>query len=214
MPESCFEAFVAAAHRIAADRLVVCGSGNLSWQANDTLLLITATNSWMADLGRDTVAVRRIADLESVNGIEPSKEIGFHAAILRDRADVNVVLHFQTPCATTVACLQPEVKDFYVIPEIPCYIGPVAVVPYLDPGSHELAEAVAAAMRGHEMAILRNHGQVTVGKDFNEAIAKAAYFELACEIILRADGNVQLLSERAAAVQRRARAASQGKGSV
>ena len=34
------------------------------------------------------------------------------------------------------------------------------------------------------LAILKNHGLVTVGRDFNDTIQKAVFFELACRILL------------------------------
>ena len=203
VPEGQLAGFVAAAHQVAEYGLVLCGSGNLSWRVDDGLMLVTATGSWMASISPDGVAVCRIADGASLNGKNPSKEIGFHAAILRERADVNVVLHFQSPYATTVACRQPEMEDFSVIPEVPHYIGPVATVPYLPPGSRELADAVASAILGHELAILRNHGQVVVGDSLDQVIAKAMCFELACKIILGAAGRVQHLPADAVADLRR-----------
>jgi ribulose-5-phosphate 4-epimerase/fuculose-1-phosphate aldolase len=197
--------FVTAAHRVAEYGLVIAGCGNLSWRLNDGLMLLTTTGSWMADLTLDDIAVCRTKDAATLNERKPSKEIGFHAGILRERADVNVVLHCQSPWATAIACRNPQPEDFSVIPEIPYYIGRVAVVPYLDPGSEELAQAVISAMRGHELAILRSHGQVVVGADLNEAIAKAAHFEMACQIILGAQTPVRFLPEDAIAVQRRER---------
>lgn len=203
-----FEEFIIAARRVAEHDLVLCGSGNLSWRVADGQMLVTVTNSWMSNMSEDKVAVCRIADGATLNGKKPSKEIGFHAAILRERQDVNVVLHFQSPCATSIACREPQVENFYVIPETAYYIGPVAVVPYLLPGSPDLAEAVTAAIKGHDLAIMRNHGQVTVGKNFDEVIENATYFELACKIILNAGGDVQLLSREDVADLRRARKAS------
>jgi len=49
-----------------------------------------------------------------------------------------------------------------------------------------LAEAVADAFKDPQthLAILKNHGLVTVGKDFNDAIQKAVFFEMACRILL------------------------------
>ena len=208
IPKGHLEDFVAAAHRVAEYGLVICGSGNLSWRVDDDLILITSTKSWMVNISTDEVAVCRIADGTILNGKKPSKEIGFHTAILQERRDVNVVLHFQSPYATTHACQNAQVENFFVIPEIPYYVGPVAVVPYLPPGSPELAEAVSAAIREHDLATLRNHGQVTVGSDFDDVIEKAMYFELACKIILKAGGDVQLLSREAVAELYRARKAS------
>jgi ribulose-5-phosphate 4-epimerase/fuculose-1-phosphate aldolase len=198
-----FTDFVSAAHRIAENGLVVCGSGNLSWRVDDDHMLVTTAGSWMASISADEVAVCRIADGVTLDGKKPSKEIGFHTAILRERGDVNVVLHFQSPSATTLACQEPQVKNFFVIPEIPYYIGPVALVPYLLPGSPQLAEAVTAAIKEHNLANLRNHGQVTVGRDFDEVIEKATYFELACKIILGAGDKVQFLSRESVADLRR-----------
>lgn len=205
-----FEEFITAARRVAEHDLVLCNSGNLSWRVDDGQVLVTVTNSWMGKLSEDQIAVCRIADGAIVNGKNPSKEIGFHVGILRERQDVNVVLHYNSPCATTIACREPQVENFFVIPETAYYIGPVSVVPYLQPGSRELAEAVTAAIQKHDLAILRNHGQVTVGRDFDEAIEKAAYFELACKIILGAGDGVQHLSTEAVADLRRARKASLG----
>ena len=188
------EDFAAASRRAAAHGLMRCSSGNLSWRIDGEHMLVKASRSWMADLTADQVALCRIADGVALNGRTPSVEIGFHAGILRQRPEVNAVLHFQTPCATTLACSNLQSINFFVIPEIPYYIGPIAIVPYLDPGSRDLADAVLAAMRDHDLAIMKNHGQVTVGKSFDDVIQKAAFFELACEIILRAGDRVQPLS--------------------
>ena len=52
------------------------------------------------------------------------------------------------------------------------------------------------------MAILRNHGFVTVGTDFNDAIQKGMFFELACDVILRGgDSIVPIEPELAAQIK-------------
>ena len=184
-----FDDFVDAARLIAKNGLVSCASGNLSCRFSDNRMLITTTDSWMERLTADEIAVCSIGDMKPINGKKPSKEIGFHDGILRCREDVNVVLHYQSPNATTAACLKTKVDNFFVIPEIAYYIGPVAEVPFLMPGSEELADAVTDACINHDLALLRNHGQVVVGKSFNRVVEKAMYFELACGIILGSAGN-------------------------
>jgi ribulose-5-phosphate 4-epimerase/fuculose-1-phosphate aldolase len=158
-------------------------------------MLVKASRAWMSDLTRDDVAICRIADGATTNERKPSVEIGFHAGILRARPDVNVVLHFQTPAATTLACMDLKDANFAVIPEVPYYLGPVGDVGYLAPGSEGLAGAVTAVMLDHDVALLRNHGQITVAKDFRGAIQNAVFFELACEILLRGGDRVRPLSE-------------------
>jgi ribulose-5-phosphate 4-epimerase/fuculose-1-phosphate aldolase len=196
--KDCLEEFVSAAHRTAQYGLVLCGSGNLSWRIDHQHMLITTTGAWLSDLTKDQVAICRIRDGVCLNGKEPSIELGFHRAILCERIDVGVVLHFQSPSATILACRREQAIDrFFVIPEVPYYIGPVAVVPYLAPGSADLGEAVTAAMRTHNAVILKNHGQVTVGTDLREALQRAVYFEFASTICLRAGEDVETLGEEA-----------------
>ncbi|HHT9109484.1 MAG TPA: class II aldolase/adducin family protein [Candidatus Wunengus sp. YC63] len=195
--EKHLEEFVAGCHRVASYGLVRSSSGNLSWRVNEEYMLITATRSWMGELTREQIAICRISDGSVLNEKKPSAENGFHFGILRERSDVNVVLHFQSPYATAVACSGRDYNNFSVIPEIPYYLGHVAIVSYLNPGSNELAREVVSSMKEHDLVILKNHGQVTVGKNFDEVIQKATFFELACEIILQAGDKVQFLSQDA-----------------
>ena len=57
----------------------------------------------------------------------------------------------------------------------------------LTPSSKELAEKVVSAVQTHDLVILQNHGQVVLGEDFDDAIQKAGFFELACQILMRQD---------------------------
>jgi len=133
----------------------------------------------------DGISHVQISDGKVLNDRSPSIESGFHGGVLQKRNDANVVLHFQSPSATTLACGDPKDINFNVIIEVPYYIGDVAVIPMVQPGSEELARAVIEAITDHDMVILQNHGFVTVGTDLNDAIQKAVFFELACEVILR-----------------------------
>lgn len=183
-PEAAVGDFIQACHDVGRRGLVRCSSGNLSRRLDETRMLATASRSWLENVTAQQVSVCRIADGALLEGPRPTVEIGFHARILKARPDVNVVLHFQTPCATTLACREAEAVNFFVIPEVPVYMGHVGHVPYLLPGSEELAEAVAAVMRDHDMAVMSHHGMVTVADDYAHAIQNAEFFELACHVIV------------------------------
>jgi len=181
---------------MAAGRgLMRCSSGNISRRLDDARLLATSSRSWTENLSADEVSVCRIADGVILDGPKPTVEIGFHAGILKARPEINVVMHFQTPCATAIACRGADETDYFVIPEIPFYIGHVARVPYLLPGSKELADAVTRAMQDHDMVIMSNHGMVTVATDYAHAIQNAEFFELACEVITRGGNTLKSLSQ-------------------
>jgi ribulose-5-phosphate 4-epimerase/fuculose-1-phosphate aldolase len=204
--------FAAAAHRMAEAQLLFCASGNLSQRISGNRMLITGTGTWLGLLTASQVAVCDLRNGAALEGCTPSKEIGFHAGILRERKDVEVVLHFQSPHATTLACVGVRKIDYFMVPEVPYYLGPIASIPYLTPGSQELAEAVTEACRKHDCVVLRNHGQVVVGKSFDDVIQKAVVFEQACRIIVEAGAHLKTLSPRAVAALLAERAHALSKG--
>jgi ribulose-5-phosphate 4-epimerase/fuculose-1-phosphate aldolase len=207
------ERFVRAC-REAGDRgLARCSSGNLSQRIDGERMLVTATRSWMARLTADDVAVCRIADGVCLDGRRPTVEVNLHAGILRARPDIDVVMHFQAPHATTLTCQDSRDVNFFVIPEIPFYIGPIGHVPYLPPGSQELADATVEVMRDHNLALMANHGQVTVARNLDHAIQNAVFFELACQIIVEGGDKVTPLTDEAAR-ELMALGSKAGKGAV
>lgn len=189
--------FLTASRQAGRRGLMQCSSGNLSWQIDDEHVLVTASRSWMSDLTAEQIVVLRLADGAVLAGPRPSVETRFHLGILRARDDCRVVLHFQSPFATTLACSRPAEVNFFVLPEVAYYIGSVAVVDYRMPGSEGLAEAVVEALAGNNLAVLDHHGLVTVGETMDEALQRAVFFELACGVIVRGGSSAEPLSDRA-----------------
>lgn len=192
--EQHFQQFISAAHRCGNERLMLCSSGNLSWKVDDEVL-ISGTGSWLPTIQKEQIAILDVKTGCTKNGVKPSMEHGFHLGILRERIDVNVVLHFQSPYATVISCLKNKPTNFNVTIEIPCYIGKeIPVVPYLCPGSAELAQAVTQALNEHSLCILSKHGQVVCASDFDSAIQKAAFFEMACRIMVQSNMQYDVLT--------------------
>ena len=189
------EQFIAQAHRVGDAGLTICSSGNLSWRIGDEAL-VSGTGSWVPTLQKEKVSLCRIADGEVLNGVKPSMESGFHLGVLRARPDVDVVLHFQSPYATAVACMKEIPENFNVTAEVPCHVGEeIPVIPYFRPGSPELAQHVIEALSGHNSCLLRKHGQVVCGKDFDEVFQRAMFFEMACRIIVLSGGRFDVLTK-------------------
>jgi ribulose-5-phosphate 4-epimerase/fuculose-1-phosphate aldolase len=192
--EERIEEFVEAGRRVGSYGLLRCSSGNMSRRIEDGLVLLSSSGSWLGEITSEEVAVCRLQDGQSINGKKATVESKFHLGILRKRADVNVVLHFQSPYALAVACSKRRDYNFFLIPATAFYVGEPAMVDYLRPGSAELAEAVVSASEEHDMIIMRKHGAVTVGKDFNDVIQKAMFFELVCEVLIH-QPNVEALTK-------------------
>ena len=184
--KSHIEEFVRQARRAGAAGLTTCSSGNLSWRIGDEAL-VSGTGSWLPELVEEKVSICKVATGEVQNGIKPSMESVFHLGIMRNRPDVNVVLHFQSPYATLLACSKDRPESINVTAEVPLYVGRVIPqIPFLRPGSPELAEAVVEAMKTRNTIQLLKHGQVVVGKDFNDAYQRAMFFEMACRLTYQA----------------------------
>ena len=185
--EEQFSIFIEQAHRVGKERLQLCSSGNLSWRVGKNTALVSGTGSWLPCLKKENIAVCEISTGNRINGSKPSMESSFHLGVLLQRKDMNVVLHFQSEYATIISCMKDKPKNFNVTAEVPCYCGKeIPVIPYLRPGSLELAKAVIEAMQNHDCILLSKHGQVVCGKDFDDAFQKAVFFEMACRIIVGA----------------------------
>lgn len=187
--------FIKWARRAGAEQLSLCSSGNLSWRIGNDEVLVSATGSWLCDLRPEDVSVCRLSDEAVLNGVKPSREARFHLGIFRERPEVNAILHFQSTYATAIACMKNPPSSINLTAEIPIYVGEdIPVVPYLMPGSKELADAVTAAMHDHDSCFLANHGQVVAGSSLADAFEKAVFFEMGCRLAVLTQGNVNLMS--------------------
>ena len=188
------DTFIEQAHRYGKAKLMLCSSGNLSWRIGDEVL-VSGTGSWVPTLTKEKVSVCHLKKGVSTNGVRPSMESTFHLGILRERPDVDVVLHFQSEYATAVSCMKNIPTNFNVTAEVPAHVGKeIPIIPYLRPGSPELAKAVTEAMRDHNAVLLTNHGQVVCGKNFDEVFERATFFEMACRIIVQSGCNYSVLT--------------------
>ena len=188
--------FIDAAHRAGKAKLMLCSSGNLSWKIGDQVLL-TGTGSWVAGLKKEEVTICNLVDGSIVQGGKPTSENGFHLGVLRNRKDRNAVLHFQSEYATIISCMKNRPTDFNVTAEVTLYCGKeIPVVPYIRPGSPELAKAIIEALTDHDCAIMEKHGQVVCGKDLDDAFQKAMFFEMGCRILVLSGFSCQTLTEQ------------------
>ena len=145
--------FVSAARTAAKYELLKYSSGNLSCRVDENTALLSASRSWLADITEQQVAICDIQTGKTINDITPTVEARFHLGILKQNPDVNVILHFQSPYATAIACSDAENYDFNILPEIPYYIGKINIIEYAPPGSEELADAVIKAAKNSKMVI-------------------------------------------------------------
>jgi len=153
-------------------KLVDLLGGNVSARLGDDEILITPTSTPKVLIKPQSIVKIRL-DGTVISGGKPSSEWRMHVGIYRVRSDVKFVLHTHPP--NILALTQAGLKVDLSLSEAISYIGEVAEVPYLKPGSAELAEAVSRAMskEGVTAVILKNHGLVTIGSTPYEALNRA-----------------------------------------
>jgi L-fuculose-phosphate aldolase len=168
----------AAARQLNSSGLNQGRSGNISVRVPDDstvpVMLITATGAKFDELDADQLVTMSI-DGHWQGETRPSSEWHFHAAVYRQRADANAVVHVHSPWATTLACMHRSIPQFHYMVaaagghDIPC-------VPYETFGTEALAEHVAKAVVDRDACLMANHGQLALGDSIEEAL------ELAMEV--------------------------------
>ena len=128
-------------------------------------------------------------DMEGValNGNKASKEYPFHLAAYRNSfSGARALVHLHSTWAVALSCLADLDEDAPMPVFTPYYlmrVAPLAVIPYLRPGSAELAAAVGEAARGHDCVLMRNHGFLTLGKTMDEAVDRAEELEETAKLL-------------------------------
>jgi L-fuculose-phosphate aldolase len=115
--------------------------------------------------------------------LKPSVEKLMHASIYKSRPDANAVIHAHNPL--TLALISAGLPLEPVTAEADLVMGKPEVVPFLPPGTEELASAVGkAAGTGTKLIVLERHGVVGIGHNLLEARAVVELAEDISKIIL------------------------------
>lgn len=164
------------AHKIAEDRLTLATSGNISARKGSRIYLKAkgvffqmAKPSDFVELDLNHPSLKRYRTT-------PSNEYRFHIECYKRRPEVNAVLHTHPLIATTFYSAGISKKPLTL--EFALYIGKsITTIPFLPPGTKELAAKIGKAITDHDAVVMKKHGLVTVGRSLQEAYLKALVIE-------------------------------------
>ena len=167
------------------DRGLTFGSsGNLSARLADGFLM-TPTNSCLGFLDPDRLS-RLDADGNHLSGDAPTKELPLHLALYAARHQAGGVVHLHSTYATALSCLA-DTDTADMIPPITAYmvmrVGRVPLLPYVQPGSPDIAPFIRAAASGHSAMLLANHGPVVSAVTFQDAVYAAEELEETAKLL-------------------------------
>ncbi len=152
--------------------------GNVSARiAGRDCMAITPSSVKYSDLTPTDVCVVDFTGAVVEGKYAPSIEAGMHAAVYRERPDVNAVVHTHQLYGSIFAVLGEPIPVLF--DEVSFALGEsVEVAPYALSGSPELAANVAALLANHANAyIIQNHGVLALGKNMDKALLAAELLE-------------------------------------
>ena len=168
--------------------MLAAEDGNVSLKLNEETLLITPSG-----LAKKDLQVTDICSMDfkgqAVEG-EPSSEKWMHLLFYEENKEAQAVIHAHPPYAVSLSLARPQWKSLPpVLSEVILALGEVPFVPYVCPGTKEMAEVLRPFVRDKDSCafILSHHGAITWGKDLKSAYFAMERLEHAAQMIYFAE---------------------------
>ena len=168
---------------VASKKLLSLGlnrgtSGNCSLRSGEHFL-ITPSGIPVADMSVESMVKMDFTGRVIGSG-EPSSEWRFHRDILKQRKDLNAVVHVHSVFATTLACLNKSIPAFHYMISV-AGGDSIRCAPYALFGGQQLSDNALAALQQRKACLLANHGMITLGRDMEDALSISVEVEMLCE---------------------------------
>lgn len=188
-------------------------SWNVSLELPDSLqdeysapsLLVTTSGKHWRDLAAvpesrlvhvSADAVPQLHAHPAAAGMRPTLELRIHLAVQSEMRRLGwescAVLHIHPPALLALSTLPASDAAAalsalpWLFPEGAMLLGEsAALIPYMPPGSDELAAATAEALTKSRIAVWQNHGVITAATSLGQALDVLETAELAAEVYLR-----------------------------
>ncbi len=138
--------------------------------------------SGIESLTPDDIVLVRMDDLSYDGDVKPSSEKGIHAQCYLLRKDCNFVIHTHQSNASIISALGSDINN--VEGKARELIGDnVPLASYGLPGTGKLRKGVVNALQRSDSkaVIMKHHGAVCLGKDYDEAFEIASQLEIVCQ---------------------------------
>jgi L-fuculose-phosphate aldolase len=160
--------------RIFSEHLVGGNFGNLSARADPEGFFITHTGSYLDEPGEPVYV-----PLQGEVPPTASSEWRVHRSVYL-KSDIQALVHAHPPYAVAASLMLdtviPEDSEGKMFcPEIPVITG--------EPGTQDLADRVAEALRQAPICIARGHGTFASGKTLEQAFLYTSLTEHACRVL-------------------------------
>jgi L-fuculose-phosphate aldolase len=182
--DSIREGLIDLGRAVARAGLVVAAGGNIAARTTEDRMWVTPSGWSLADLSAANLVQVSLDGRRLAGAHAPTSELLLHLAALRARPDVAWSVHLHPPMATLLPVLDIPIRT--ITTDHAFYLRDIATVPYLHPGSAQLANAAGAELAGADVVLLRHHGCLVVGDTPDLVLSRAVNLEAAAEATYRA----------------------------
>ena len=140
--------------------------------------------NWGIIRSQDIVAINMNGEVVDDSDLLPSLEAPMHLAIYKARPEINAIIHSHAIWSTVFAITGKNIP--LVDAEMDEFLGgEVVCAEYAEVATEELASNVVNALgRNKFAALMRNHGAVCIGKNFEEAFTVSDFLEKSAKTVL------------------------------
>lgn len=154
--------------------------GNVSCRLDGERFVITASGRNYMSLGEDEVIPVKLEDLSWEGSVKPSSEKRIHQAVYQMKQDAGFVIHTHQDNASAVSAM--GVDHVTLDKDYPLLGKTVFCAEYGLPGTKKLCQNTVKALElsAGRAVILKHHGALCFGSNYEEAFQAAYQLEEAC----------------------------------
>lgn len=176
---------IEAGKRLLEKGLIARTWGNISARISDTQFVITPSGKAYETLTPADIVTVNIEDCTYEGNVKPSSEKGVHAEAYRLRKNVNFVIHTHQVNASAISIMGQDITelDKYGSGYKMILGGRIPCAEYGLSATEKLRKAVASQIERHKDStaiLMRHHGALCMGKDFDDSFAISASLEDIC----------------------------------
>lgn len=155
--------------------------GNVSCRISENSFVITPSGRDYLTLTPEEIVIVKISDCSYDGNVKPSSEKGIHAEVYKLYPNINFVIHTHQEnasviSATELSSIKLQGTSEYLSNEVLC-------AAYALPGTKKLRQNVSKALSSTNAraVIMKHHGALCFGENFEETFDTATQLEIACQ---------------------------------
>ena len=185
------ELVVKAGVELVKSELIARTWGNVSCRIDAETFVITPSGRDYLSLTADDIVEVKIKDLSYEGSVKPSSEKGIHAEVYRIFPEINFVIHTHQEYASALSAAGIDAVPLSI--NTPVFSKEILCAKYALPGTKSLRRNVAETLRKTKSnaLILKHHGALCYGKDYESTIKATYDLEEICMNFITHNGKIK-----------------------